>query len=80
MHGGQNSGRARLEQRSEPAPGTVEVLHAVAEGRSRGPCDSGRFFPTVSTGPTVGKNLPAVSRAHSDPVGLTFRNTCTSGP
>ena len=28
----------------EPAPGTVEVLHAVAGGSSSGPCDSGLFF------------------------------------
>eukprot|EP01043_Picozoa_sp_COSAG02_P043994 COSAG02_NODE_3880_length_6093_cov_33.940274_4_plen_88_part_00 len=64
----------------EATPGTVEVLHAVAEGRSRGPCNSGRFFRGVRPGSTPRKNLPESQGPDSDPVGLTFRNSCTSGP
>ena len=43
MHSRENSGHALLPA-IEPAPGTVEVLHAVAGGSSSGPCDSGLFF------------------------------------
>ena len=50
---------ARAAAAIEATPGTVEVLHAVAEGRSRGPCDSGRFFRGVRPGSTPRKNLPA---------------------
>ena len=72
MHAWWSELRSRaLLRRSEPAPGTVEVLHAVAGGSSSGPWNSGRFFLGVREGRTPRKNLPAVSRAHSDPVRLT---------
>ncbi len=57
MHGGENSGHALLPA-IEPAPGTVEALHAVAGGPSSGPCDSGLFFLGVRPGRTPRKNSP----------------------
>ena len=68
MHAWWSELRSRaLLRRSEPAPGTVEVLHAVAGGSSFGPRNSGRFFRGVRRGRTPRTKLPAVSRAHSDP-------------
>ena len=65
--------RAIMLPAIEPAPGTVEALHAVRIWPSRGPCDSGPFSLGVRSGRTPRKNSPAVSRPHS---GQT-RTACT---
>jgi len=57
----------------EPAPGTVEVLHAVAGGPSSGPCDSGRFLLGVRGGRTPSKNLPESQGPRERPT----RTACT---
>ena len=70
---------ARAAAAIEAAPGTVE--HAA-----RGPgvleqrlLLTGRFFRGVQGPSRPRKNLPESQGPDSDPVGLTFRNTCTSG-